>query len=70
MDGYNYVNNQGQQMFEFHVDNHVHFQKVLSNLVFGASLLVRKPTSTKPLIIFGQDKCIFKQFKFSKKTWR
>ena len=38
--------------------------------VFGGNLSVRKPPDQKPLIIFGQDECIFKQYTFSKKAWR
>jgi hypothetical protein len=70
MNGYSYTNADGRHMLEFHIDDHVYFQKIQSHLLFGASLSVRKPTTIKPLIIFGQDECIFKQFKFSKKTWR
>jgi hypothetical protein len=70
MKGHSYVNDQGVPMIEFHVDDHLFLQNVQSELLFGASLSVRKPTSCKPLIIFGQDECIFKQFKFTKKTWR
>jgi hypothetical protein len=32
-------------------------------------LSIRKPTHLKPLIIFGQDECIFKQDTFTKKAW-
>jgi hypothetical protein len=70
MNGYLYTNADRRHMLEFHIDDHVYFQKIQSHLLFGASLSVRKPTTIKPLIIFGQDECIFKQIKFSKKTWR
>jgi hypothetical protein len=45
-------------------------KKIQSDLIFGASLSVHIPTSLKPVIIFGQDNCIFKQYKCLKKTWR
>jgi hypothetical protein len=32
-------------------------------------LSVRKPADLKPLICFGQDECIFKQFTFTPKAW-
>jgi hypothetical protein len=70
MHAYNYAKADGTSMMEFHVDDHAHFQKIQSDLMFSASLSVHKPTSRKPVIIFGQDECIFKQFKFTKKTWR
>jgi hypothetical protein len=70
MYAYNYTKTNGTSMMEFHVDDHAYFQNIQSDLIFGASFSVRKPTSSKPIIIFGQDECIFKQFKFTKKTWR
>ena len=32
-------------------------------------LSVRKPHNQKPLLILGQDECIFKQFVFSQGVW-
>ena len=36
---------------------------------YGGSLSVRRDKSSKPLIIFGQDEAIFKQFLFRKRQW-
>jgi hypothetical protein len=39
-------------------------------MVFGGELSVRRDESLgKPLIIFGQDECIFKQYNMSRKGW-
>ena len=37
---------------------------------FGGNLSVRKPRDAKPLFMFGQDECIFKQYSFTKKAWK
>ena len=66
--GYHYKAPNGP-MVECHVDDHPSFQDKLSHLEFGGNLSVRKPPNEKPLISFGQDECIFKQFLFSCKTW-
>jgi hypothetical protein len=52
MIGYEYINDSGINMVEFHVDDHNYFEKIQSDLIFGASLSVRKPTNIKPVIIF------------------
>jgi hypothetical protein len=67
--GHKYTDTNGYEMIEHHVDDHPFFQSLQSDLVFGGSLSVRRPTHQKPLIIFGQDECIFKQYTFTKKTW-
>jgi hypothetical protein len=69
MHAYNYAKTDGTSMMEFHFDDHAYFQNIQLDLIFGASLSVHKPTSSKPAIIFRQDECIFKQFKFMKKIW-
>ena len=57
-------------MVEVHVDSHPFFQnKMNATTEFGGNLSVRKPVDTKPLICFGQDECIFKQFLFTGKAW-
>ena len=56
-------------MVEYHVDDSILFQDRLNHTKFGGNLSVRKPPNVKPLIMFGQDECIFKQNTFSKKAW-
>ena len=56
-------------MVEYHVDDSILFQDKLSNTKFGGNLSVRKPSNIKPLLMFGQDECIFKQYTFTKKAW-
>ena len=71
---YKYVNENNEKFFEFHVDN---CEKISSwtswpdvdSAKFGGCLSVRKPEGSKPLIIFGQNECIFKQYVFTKKSW-
>ena len=72
--GYKYIktNNVGEELtfFEFHVDDSPAFDDFVRKTKFGGNLSVRKPTSLKPLMMFGQDECIFKQYTFTKKTWK
>ena len=60
--GYKYGN-----FVEYHVDT-VDPQK-LKETPFGGELSIRFPRGAKPIIIFGQDDCIFKQFSMSGKQW-
>ena len=66
--GYKYTHN-GTAMFEYHVDDHIIFQERCSRLPYGGNLSIRKDPNVKPLMILGQDECIFKQFIFSKGYW-
>jgi hypothetical protein len=58
-------------MVELHVDSHPTFHAQMNATTqFGGNLLsVRMPQGTLPLICFGQDECIFKQFLFTGKAW-
>mmetsp|Transcript_26808 Transcript_26808/g.33053 ORF Transcript_26808/g.33053 Transcript_26808/m.33053 type:complete len:391 (+) Transcript_26808:1059-2231(+) len=56
-------------LVEYHVDDHPLFLDRCANLQFGGNLSVRFPKGQKPLFIFGQDECIFKQYSFTKKAW-
>jgi hypothetical protein len=69
--GFRYTNElTGIDMVEFHVDDHPSFlDRTSASTRFGGHLSVRKPPNAKPLICFGQDECIFKQYIFSHKSW-
>jgi hypothetical protein len=69
--GYKYENESGETYVELHVDSHFAFQDECNrDMVFGGGLSVRRNECLqKPLIIFGQDECIFKQYNMSKKGW-
>ncbi len=43
---------------------------MLKHLPFKGMLSIRKPPCSKPLIIFGHDECIFKQFLITNKSWK
>ena len=69
-DKYYYTCNKiGKHMVEYHVDDHVLFEKKCSSLKYGGLLSVRKPPNKKPIMILGQDECIFKQYIFTSKFW-
>ena len=61
--GYHYKQS-GVEMVEFHV-----FQSRCDSLPYGGNLSVRKPPNTKPLMILGKNKCIFKQYLFTAGYW-
>jgi hypothetical protein len=67
--GYKYKNNKGEDYVELHVDDHPVFQDDANDLPFGGNLSVRKEEGVKPLMIIGQDECIFKQYSLVKKSW-
>ena len=66
--GYNYEID-GNTMHEYHCDDHITFQRQCNTLPHGGNLLVRKDPLQTPLLIFGQDGCIFKQYVFSQGQW-
>ena len=72
--GYSYLNSSGDRMREYHVDSFEpeKSKALLQQLVttdFGGNLSVRFDSSLKPLVIFGHDECIFKQFLMPSKQW-
>jgi DNA-binding transcriptional regulator YhcF (GntR family) len=67
--GHRYKDSENKDMVEFHVDQHHSFQDGVSTTLYGGNLSVRRPANEKPLICFGQDECIFKQFTFTPKAW-
>ena len=69
--GYAYNDSNGDMMVEHHVDSCSLFQDEMNNeTIFGGNLSVRKPQNSKPLIIWGHDECIFKQYLLTKKIGR
>ena len=73
-DPYEFLDNDGNKKFEFHVDDCEEFSQWTSwpddqSRQFGGCLSVRMPKDVKPIIVFGQDECIFKQYIFTKKSW-
>jgi hypothetical protein len=68
--GYKYnKKNTNEAYVELHVDDHLLFHEECSMLPFGGNLSVRRNSDEKPLILFGQDECIFKQYNLSSKSW-
>ena len=67
--GYKYKTNDLTQMYEFHVDTHECLLPYSDLRPHGGNLSVRKKQEDKPLVIFGQDECIFKQFQMNTKRW-
>ena len=66
--GYQYDVN-GEAMVEYHIDVANIFQKRMNEREYGGNLSVRRDVKDKPLIIFGHDECIFKQYLLTKKNW-
>ena len=64
---YKYKDGNRDTCIKFHVDDGNHLTKMGSKTPFGGYLSVCKPKDEKPLIIFGQDECIYKQFIFCNK---
>ena len=56
-------------MYEFHVDDLHNSHEKIANAPFGGYLSVRKKIEDRPIIMIGQDECIFKQFLIVGKQW-
>jgi hypothetical protein len=57
-------------MVEYHVNSCRLFQDQMNkHTQFGGNLSVRRDPTSAPLLIFGHDECIFKQYTLSKKSW-
>jgi hypothetical protein len=72
--GYSYLTNDSTPMREYHVDSFdpkksKEFLEQIVTTEFGGNLSVRIQPSSKPLISFGHDECIFKQFPTPTKQW-
>ena len=60
----------GQAMVEFHVDSHEDFHALgTKQHDFSGRLSHRFPEGANPVMIFGQDEAIFKQFSSMWKAW-
>ena len=70
--GYRYQNEEGLEMVEIHVDE-IPDSKLLTNINlqcwFGSNLSIQKRPEEKPLISFGHDECIFRQYIFTGSAW-
>ena len=67
--GYEYIDENDNTYFEFHVDSHETFQERSNHIPFGGNLSVRKKEEEKALIFIGQDESIFRQFTLTTKQW-
>jgi len=57
-------------MVEYHVDSCTELQERMnSETKFGENLSMRMNKEEKPLIMFGHNKAIFKQYLLTKKSW-
>ena len=68
--GYKYIDPlSGLTMHEFHVDDLDNSHEKIEDSDFGGFLSVRKRDEDRPIIMIGQDECIFKQYLLVKKQW-
>ena len=69
--GYTYIDERtGNTMVEYHVDTCKEFMDQMNKeSAFGGNVSVRSNTGKRPLIVFGQDECIVKQYSFTHKSW-
>ncbi len=68
---YKYKCRDGIDMLEYLVDSCSTFEEALNSTTrFGGHLSVhREPGNDQPLLIFGHDECIFKQYHMAKSAW-
>jgi hypothetical protein len=66
---YRYKNFEGQNTVEYHVDSSSIFQGKADKETRFSGFLSVWIENDKPLIIFGHDKCIFKQYHMTKSAW-
>ena len=60
----------GKAMVEYHVDTCREFMdRMNAQTAFGGNLSVRLSIDERPVISFGQDECIVKQYSFTNKSW-
>ncbi len=71
--GFRYEAEGGKKMVELHIDDISSKElltKIYSECPFGGNLSVQKLPEERPLISFGHDECIFRQFVFSGSAWQ
>ena len=69
-DGYKYVHSEnGVTMFEYHVDTHECLDSMVKDTPHGGYLSVRRDKNKKPLVMCGQDECIYKKYQMNIKMW-
>jgi hypothetical protein len=69
--GYEYIDElTGETMVEYHVDACKAFMERKNNeSEFVGDLSGRRDQLKRPLIVFGKDECIVKQYLFTQKSW-
>jgi hypothetical protein len=70
--GFKYTDERtGKEMVEYHVYTCKEFmEKMNEKSEFSGNLSVRLDSEKLPLIVFGQDECIVKQYCFTQKGWK
>jgi hypothetical protein len=69
--GHHYIDSRTKlKMVELHVNDHHSFQgKMNTTTTYGGNLIIHLPEGRKPLVYFGQDEAIMKQYCFTSKSW-
>ena len=63
-------NDSNIEMVEFHVDDADYFHEYCNEkYIYGGNLSVRKDNNKKPILLVGQDECIYYEYARSKKQW-
>ena len=68
--GHRFTGEDGIEMIEFHVDDDEYFFETADqNTEYGGWLSSRKDPTLKPLLMWGQDECVFHQHRYNTKQW-
>ena len=67
--GYKYEDDSVKTLYEYHVDEHLTFQKECEHLQFGGNLSVRMPPDEKKVMMMGQDEAIMRRNIFLLLAW-
>ena len=59
----------GTNMVEYHVESCKNFQEIMNKTTKWGGLSFRMPVGTKPMVLLGHNKCIYKQYQFTGKSW-
>ncbi len=68
--GCRYIDDAGLPMVEYHVDSYQGFQEKMNKETEFRGKLSAQIKNERPLIMFGHDECIFKQYLLTKKAWK